>query len=349
MIAVPDRIVHVHVPARKLSVLDRLTKHLGEVLRLQVDRDAGEMRAAMTAALTEVLSHRALARLELFGRGEGEPILLVDGLPCLAATPPSPAHGFGDDSRVAGIDAVLLGVLCLTGLSPIAYQHENSGRMFRDVLANPGSKGEVSSHGSDRPFGAHTDNPAGPFEVESWRGSPIPRALAFHSLRNHDASGLPVPTDILPVSSVLATVSPKTRRTLRQPVFRINPPVSNHLAPVEQVPLLVGDRTNGGPFFRYDGNKDGEVPRVEGLTPSARESLRELQEKIDAATDSVISLDLQAGSVLVIDNYRVLHARRAYDPGTDWRKSRWLRRCYGCQNPDRGTYVDRIHSPFVWR
>ena len=52
--------------------------------------------------------------------------------------------------------------------------------------------------------------------------------------------------------------------------------------------------------------------------------------------------------LLLFDNYRVLHRRKSFDPGS-WDEARWLRRCFGTTDPSGGQFVDRLHRPYVWQ
>ena len=85
------------------------------------------------------------------------------------------------------------------------------------------------------------------------------------------------------------------------------------------------------------------------MTKRARIALETLKTALEEATAEVIPVVVEPGTVLVFDNYRVVHARDMFDPGADLSVARWLRRCYACHSLTNGIMVDPIHSPFVWK
>jgi hypothetical protein len=132
--------------------------------RFMIDRDAGSMGDAAAQVLRRALPEEALEQLSRFRRQQRQ-ILHFKNLDRFdVPLPPTPVRGFGDDPRVQFYDGLLLGIFSLSGYTPVAFEFENFGRLMRNVVPNPDSKGQKSSHGFDEPLGWHIDNPCGIFE-----------------------------------------------------------------------------------------------------------------------------------------------------------------------------------------
>jgi L-asparagine oxygenase len=317
--------------------------------RYSMDRDARDVMAIAADIIAEALSPDDLARLRAFGAGQGPSVVIVDGLPTMADLPPTPFRGFGDDTQVIEADAQLLGIYQLMGISPVANRCENNGFLWRNVVPDPDETGVQSSHGYNTPLDWHSDDSCGSFEqlvsvAGSKLRSPIPQFLGFVSLRNQDRDGRPIPTEVLSNDAVLRRLSnERALAVLCEGEFRINPPASNNgNLPLENVPLIV--RYNGTDLVRFSGNSQ----QVTGMTAQARWALEQFEAAISAAEDDVIAVNLEPGRVMVFNNYRVLHKRKQFDPGDDWKRARWLRRCFGCQCLYKGIRVDPVRWPFLW-
>jgi hypothetical protein len=315
--------------------------------RFQADCHAREMLTIAGDILRANLTPTAVKKLRSFGSGQRAPILLVRGLPNPPAIPPTPFRGYGDDAKTAFGDLLLLGIYDLMGVEPVAYEYENLGRLFRNVVPNPDAQGEKSSHGYDTELGWHTDNPTGVFEperlsTEKKARSPSPRYLGFSPLRNMDGQGQSVPTEVLALDRVLERLSRQALAVCLRPEFRIDPPPSNRTRALVQAPLLSGRK--GRYFVRFNVNP----AVVRGLTSAARWGLQQLQHALDEAEHHLLAFNLEPSTLLVFDNYRVFHRRRRFDPGIDWAAARWLRRCYACRSLLHGNLVDRLHCPNLW-
>lgn len=325
---------------RAAQVLRRLRGRIAGQ-RFLLERDANEVMAIAAGVLERELPKAYLRAFARFGAGTCGTHILIEGFKP-DEYPPTPVRGYCDDSQVALGDALLLGVYRLMGIEPVAYAFENDGRLFRNVVPNPDASGVASSHGFNAALGWHHDNPCGRFEsaeYQPFERSPIPHYLGFWCLRNQDAFGEPVPTELLPIEEALRRMSAGGIMNLRRPEFGIKPPQSNECPPLEKVPLMVGN------FLRFNALGG----QVYGLTERANAAIEELQQRLAASVDNVVQVKLVPGSLLIFDNYRVAHRRRVFDPGKDWDNSRWLRRVFGCQSLSEGLLVDRYHWPHLWR
>ena len=295
------------------------------------------------AAVGQQLTHQQRGDLIRFGKGEGEPFVLVEGLPAQHAPPPTPDR-FNDDSKVQFTDGLTLGMIRLACLDPVAFEYENFGGLMRNVAPAKGAVNAVTSHGSKVPLLFHTDN-GYEFEPHATQGSPAPRFLWFSSLRNRDANGRPVPTELLRVSDLVDAASPALIRRMRRAEFTILPGASNDREPIGPMPLLEDCPATGNPLLRFNDNPG----QTRGCNRGAERAVAEFSELIAALESSVVRICVQPGSVMAFDNYRVLHRRASFDAGTDYANARWLRRCFACQDIRHGVRLDPRHRPFVWR
>jgi hypothetical protein len=329
----------------------RIKSYMNDAIRgsrFSPDAHAAEMKARGGEILKSALAAREVQRLKQFGAGGTSPVLFITGLPRPDEIPPTPYRGYNvDQAKVAFADMLLLGVYDVAGIDPVSFTYENFGQLFRNVVPNPDSSGERSSHGSTEPLGWHTDNPCGRFEVENRMlsvadRSPIPRFLGFTPLRNRDATGKPVPTEVLTIDAALSRLDEVSFAALTEHEYQVNPPASNGTTALTEVPLLV--RRHGRYLARFNADEN----QVFGLTQRASAALENFKLALRAAADDVLAFDLEPTRLLVFDNYRVLHQRRGFDMGADWAAARWLRRCYGCMSLMNGVFADRVHQPYVW-
>lgn len=311
--------------------------------RFMVDRDAAEMAVIAGGILRKHIGE-VLEEEEALKAGA----IVIEGLPVLEVVPETPFQGFGNDVLVQFSDALQLGVFLLLGIAPVAYSFENDGRLFRNVVPNPNKRGSASSQGFDQELGWHTDNPCASFEgirdaVESGAKSPIPHYLALASLKNRDADGRSVATELVLVEEVLKRLGEDTVYALGEEEFMIEPPESNSCEGCSYVALLQRDKT--GYVMRYDANRES----VYGLTRRGIYALEEFDQELEAEQKNAIQIHLEPGMMLIFDNYKVLHRRKSFAPGDNLANSRWLRRCFGLRSPHTGEFVDRLSWPHLLR
>lgn len=309
-----------------------------------VDRDALEMGDVAAGVLGRILPPRELQKLLQFRAEKNDVLLLRNDGPLDLLLPPTPVRGFGDDTKVQILDVLLMGVFQLTGFTPVAFEFENMGRLMRNVVPNPDSKGERSSHGYDEPLGWHIDDPCGHFEgafTPCILRTPVPRVLGFVCLRNCDRWGMPVSTDVLPLATAEKYLKGEAFRAMQKPAFQVNPPASNQCDPLRGVPLV--ECIEGRQFYRFNS----DAKQVFGLTEEAIWALSEFKKALERAEGQAFTFDLTPGSVLLFDNYCVAHRRKAFDPGENLGQARWLRRCFGLTSAFSGRYIDRTSWPYV--
>jgi len=327
-----------------LNIQNGLAQELGG-RQFMVDRDALYIAESAAAVITSHVPSDKLATLEQFAISNTPALAIPAPENLIVPQPPStPVSGFCNDVQVKAYDSLLLGVMYIAGLFPVAYAFENEWRLFRNVVPNPGAKLEKSSHGSAEPLGWHSDNPVGCFEDPSKpciRQTMIPKVLGFVTLRNQDGSGNVVSTDVLLFETALKYMSPQAVKQLGYPDFQVNPPASNKCAPLKNVPLIV--KSGDTLAFRFNA----DPAQIIGLNSDAGKALDEFREAMVKATPEALQFGMPPMSILLINNYRVAHARKSFDPGNDLQNARWLRRCYGTAAPFSGVHADRVTWPFL--
>ncbi|WBC01117.1 guanitoxin biosynthesis L-enduracididine beta-hydroxylase GntD [Micromonospora sp. WMMA1976] len=268
------------------------------------------------------LPHDLRAFLERFRRIEEAPIAVVEGLPvnedAVGLTPPD-WETAAMDPTVHDHDALM--AMCSLALGdPFTWSTLQSGAMIQDLLPIKGDEHRQNGYSSDVLLEFHTEDGFHPARCDY---------LMLFGVRNHDE----VPTYVASISDV--RLAEQDRRTLSEPRFYILPD-DEHIRQLQQrypdhpslaraiemqqapapVPVLFGDRLNpylriDRPFMRCDtGDVEGE------------RALDSLIAELKRRQRSVV---VEQGMLLIVDNYRAVHGRRAfrsrYD-GTD----RWLKR-----------------------
>lgn len=326
------------------NIRDGLAEALG-ARQFMVDRDALFIAEIAAEEITRHVPSDKLAQLERFVLSDAPALAIPapEGF-SVPKPPPTPITGFCNDVHVKLYDSLLLGTMYIAGLFPVAYSFENEWRLFRNVVPNPGAKLEKSSHGSAEPLGWHSDNPVGYFEDPAKpciRQTMIPKVLGFVTLRNKDGNGEVVSTDVLPFETALKYMSSQTVEQLGYPHFQVNPPASNKCSPLKNVPLTA--KVGNTLAFRFNA----DPVQIVGLNPDAGRALEEFRDAMIKATPEALQFGMPPMSILLINNYRVAHARKSFDPGDDLQNARWLRRCYGTAAPFSGIHADRVTWPFL--
>ncbi len=238
---------------------------------------------------------------------------------------PTPMHWHGGDGRSPALrEEVYCALLACALGEPIAWRTQQGGRVVHDVLPIRGHEGEQLGSGSEQVLWWHTEDAFHPYRGDY---------LQMMCLRNPDR----VPTTV--GSLAAARLAPEHLELLFEPHFTIRPDES-HLpknrppdaaaaapagsyAQIEalqsrppKLAVLFGDPAS--PYLRLDPYFMDPVED----SPAAQAALDALVAAIEA---SLWDLHLEAGEVCFIDNYRVVHGRRAFRARYDGR-DRWLKR-----------------------
>ncbi|MEU6974473.1 guanitoxin biosynthesis L-enduracididine beta-hydroxylase GntD [Streptomyces sp. NPDC046371] len=195
-----------------------------------------------------------------------------------------------------------------------------SGRMIQNVLPIAGEENEQSGHGSDVLLEWHTEDGFHPYRCDY---------LALFGIRNHDR----VPTTVASIRDV--TLSAETRKALSEPRFYILPDDEHLRQLAVQQPDHPGllrmraMRETPEPVAVLFGAPDSPYLRIDPFfmrcvdgDSVAEQALKELVAELERATRDVV---VEAGTLLVVDNYLAVHGRKAFTArydGTD----RWLQK-----------------------
>lgn len=184
------------------------------------------------------------------------------------------------------------------------WSTQRSGALINNILPLKSHGAEQLSTGSVVDLDWHTEEAFHPFRADY---------LALMCLRNHDN----VSTIVGSIEDV--ELDEETKRILFEPrfIFLVDKNFQNGLFDcAAATSVLFGDFDK--PYVRID-------PSFMNAIPDDEEGERALKTIINAFNKALYELPLQQGDVLFIDNYRVVHGRKAFQPrfdGTD----RWLKR-----------------------
>ncbi|MFC7310691.1 guanitoxin biosynthesis L-enduracididine beta-hydroxylase GntD [Streptomyces monticola] len=262
------------------------------------------------------------AFLEDFRRNDPAAACKIRGFPvddtAVGPTPHSWAEAAASTSTRR--EELFMGLLgrCLGDV--FSWSTLQGGRLIHNVLPIAGEESEQSGHGSEVLLEWHTEDGFHPYRCDY---------LALFGVRNHDA----VPTTLASVRDV--RLSDDVRRVLSEPRFHILPDDEhlNQLAEREPdhpglqrmlrmrntpIPAAVLFGAPDSPYLRVDPYF---MTCVEGDT-EAEKALAVLVTELRRVQRDVV---VEAGSLLVVDNYLAVHGRRAFTARYDGR-DRWLKK-----------------------
>ncbi|KGG96023.1 TauD/TfdA family dioxygenase [Comamonas thiooxydans] len=224
--------------------------------------------------------------------------------------------------------ASILAVHALLLKETVSYGTENSGNLFVNLVALEGEGAFPEK--SKQSMRGHTDAVSFPFngedDEEDDRIAPSPDLVTLAGLRNPDK----VPTNLMPLSDILAHMHPGDVAELKKPQFSFHPQKTfipamkallGKLRIVHDAPVLkdVEDST----FIRY--SHSSVVPPDEaGLAATASNSLEA------ACNETAVAIVVEPGDVLIISNRLSLHGRGKPTDQVGG-ESRWLLRTYGLE------------------
>jgi len=270
--------------------------------------------------------------LERVRRTESCAAGVVRGFPVdhsmIGPTPPHWAASNGSDST---LDGELFLALCSMALGePFTWATLQYGRIVQNILPIAGDEKRQNGHGSEALLEFHTEDSFHPERCDY---------LLLLGLRNNDR----VPTTVASIRDVV--LSPADREILAQPRFYILPDDEH----IRQLQLHDPDHPALGQALRMRdrpqpvavlfGNPDRPYIRIDrpfmhcGENDVAAErALDRLMTELERVKRDIV---IEAGELLIVDNYAAVHGRRAfrsrYD-GTD----RWLKKMTVLRNLRRG-------------
>ncbi|HET6859019.1 MAG TPA: clavaminate synthase, partial [Streptomyces sp.] len=226
--------------------------------------------------------------------------LTLTNLPVPRQPVPTPTDGFCDESLLVVPNLVHFGLLRLLGLTPVAYRWENDGRLIRNVAPRPAAARALTSWGYGQQLDWHTDDSVLDHRADADPGRSLPHCLSFFGMRNEER----VPTDLLPVDTVLETLPKATVEALRRPEFGVTAPES-YLSADSGEPLsrsgvpMVWTLPDGENALRYGPG------RTAGLTARAGEALGRFEARVAALPGFPVLVE--EGGFHLFDNRRVMH------------------------------------------
>ncbi|GGP32539.1 L-asparagine oxygenase [Streptomyces capoamus] len=280
----------------------------------------------------ELLPEGLRAFLQEFRHREPATACLVHGLPVDdAEIGPTPDHWRDAiaDKSARGQEAML--ALCGLALGdPFGWATLQEGSIVQNVLPIRGEEDRQSGYGSEALLEFHTEDGFHPHRCDY---------LMLLGLRNPDA----VPTIVASVRDV--RLDERDRAILSQERYHILPdtehirqlatddpdhPALGKLRRMESAPapvgVLFGDTL--APYMRIDR----PFMRCVGDDPEATAALDRLMAELTRVQQEIV---VGPGSLLIVDNYRAAHGRRAFTArfdGTD----RWLKKLTVSRNLRRG-------------
>lgn len=272
------------------------------------------LRELMGPSLTELYS--AFSSTKNF--------LHIRGLPAEDSPPLAPYHGHSTYLEVPITLMNMFGIVSLMNGCAFAYTSENDGLIVRDVVARSAARDELSSQGWRYELPWHMDGAFRPltekdlFPVSDL--SQAPRWLVFGIIYGSRE----VPLTFVSVEDVLERLSQSDIAALCQPEFDVHSSASFSPSRVTRgISILIPDE-NGGYYSRFN------QIRCCGTTVAARKALAAFSEVL-LDPEIRYRIDIEAGDVVVLDNWRSLHMRLAYLP--QWNgMDRWLLRIYAAQS-----------------
>ena len=250
-----------------------------------------------------------------------EPVTLIKGadIGFIPPTPLVPPHG---EDAVPEATRLLLKFGALYG-HPVGYKQEQSGRLIQHVLPNPKTEFSQISSSSKTVLKLHTETAFHPYK---------PDIIILMCLRGDPNA----PTTYASFPEIIADLDVHTMYELMRPQFYIQPDPSfkkgNESFAEWLVPIIECRHRE----WRFCFDED----LMRGKSPVAESALGVLRETVAKHTKEIV---LEAGDVLILDNHRVVHGRKPFQPrydGTD----RWLMRLLvRSALPERDNYTRYPH------
>lgn len=273
---------------------------------------------------------RVRRRLNEFRILENDGVLIISGLPVDDEdVGPTPTHWNHRELSSTSLRHDIAFFLLSSFIGdPIGWATQQSGHVMHDIVPIKGHEKEQMGSGSMDVLAWHTEDAFHPLRTDY---------IGLMCLRNHDA----VETTVAQIKDV--ELKGRDRDALMRKVFTILPDNSHReehqgnghdddprtaelkqqsyerimqmVESPEKISVLFGDPND--PYIRIDpyfmqhirGTAEWEV----------------LETLINALDDVIVNVVLRPGDICLIDNYRTVHGRNAFQPrfdGTD----RWLRR-----------------------
>jgi L-asparagine oxygenase len=258
--------------------------------------------------LTGALPSRVLSGIVALREIEHPGHVLVKGLPLDAVIPDTPTAQVKEIQKLVPVaSGVLLGLTRIVG-EPMSYRGEYDGSPICSVMPTAGGVGHASSRGA-RHLPMHTET------VHLY--PVIPSFVSLYCVR--PGNNTIASTMLARASDVLARCPADMKEILSRRLFWARSPRSFGDNKFRGGLVAVLDESGNAPQIC------AEVSDMTAITPGARDTLMRVN---DIIAECSFDADLEAGDLLIIDNRKLLHGRKEFQPrldGTD----RWLLRTLG--------------------
>ncbi len=259
------------------------------------------LRAAEAASHSSALDAAVAVMHNSTHRGA----VLVPGFQ-IGDVPATPLTGQGVHKPDRISERSLLGAAMRLG-EPVGFAQEHGGDIVQDLYPLAASVGRQLSTSSGVELAFHTETAFHPHK---------PRFLLLLCLRGDRAAA----TTLCSVDDILALLPAATVDILRQPRFRcgVDESFGAGSAWVTRPSPVIEEAADGTPMLTFDGEL------TFGTDARAETAIAEVNEAIGRARTAVT---LEAGDLLIVDNYRAVHGRSPFTArfdGTD----RWLQRTF---------------------
>lgn len=222
----------------------------------------------------------------------------------IGVVPPTPAQPYFQSSLLFYAQQTLLQYAGKFGY-PISYIQEQQGSLIQNIVPVHKTETQQISTSSKVELGLHTETAFHPYK---------PDYVMLLCLRgDHKAI-----TTYANLSDILKQLDLHTRRVLKQKWFTTGIDISfrTNNEPDQEIPISIVDELDGMLTLTYD-----EL-LIKGTNDLAKEALEKVSKAIKNCTQEIT---LKTGDLLVIDNRKMIHGRKPFQPrydGTD----RWVQR-----------------------
>jgi alpha-ketoglutarate-dependent taurine dioxygenase len=266
--------------------------------------------------------------VEFGHHGNLDNVLMLRGLPQDPVVPPTPTRSGETVRKTTYASELWVCAVAAAFGEPVGYLQEKQGSILQDLYPTPAAASTQSSESSSVLLAFHTEVAFHPY---------MPDYVLLYGLRQDPKKE--AQTMFASIRRFFHLLSAEEKETLFSRVFRTGIDYSFGNTTGEKgtgplVPVLYGDRED--PFMRYD------LDLMVGQTPEACRALEVVRELVNAVKQEVA---IEAGSLLVLDNRRCVHARSVFSAFFDGR-DRWLQRASVVRDLD-ASVEDRIRGTRV--
>lgn len=298
-----------------------------EILKFIVDKintDPSEnpnLFCSQIKSLSVQIPKRIQTELLNFKNNNFAPGILIKGITLeeseLPITPSTNNEKVGEKTILSKIQALLLSVIA----EMVAYEAEGYGRLFQDIVPVESCKGTQTSLGSTE-LEIHTEQAFSKLK---------PDILSLACLKG-DLNAF---TYILPIESIVDTVSFQDYCLLRKPLWNTGVDLSFKLNGVEFIegdirgPLSIINGSVMSPELIFDQDL------MTGITEESEDMIQRI---VDIYYKERFSYNLVSGDIFFINNNKAVHGRSSYSPKYDG-NDRFLIRCFGTYDYKKSEYA----------